>query len=250
MVDRWAVVTGTTSGIGEAVARQLIEQEWHVLGLARRASAIRHHCYEHLSIDLADTPAFVRTVEPRLEALLGGTRWRRVALVNNAANIGLIGPIADLRIDELPDVFATNYTAPIWLMGQFARRTPAETPLRIANVSSGAAVRGLAGLGAYGGSKAALRMAGMVLAAEIEAKRVRGVEADVSILSFEPGTVDTPMQQTARSSTRESLPSVDLFVSFAADGRLVPPSAPAADIVSFLEGDGEPLFNERRHSPR
>lgn len=248
--DRLAVVTGTTSGIGEAVARQLLEREWRVVGLARREPVIHHDCYEHVSIDLADTRSLLRTIEPRLEALLNDTRWRRVGLVNNAAHGGLAGPLAHIHLDQLPDVFATNCIAPICLMGQFARRTPVATPLRIVNVSSGAAVRGYAGLGAYGTSKAALRMAGMVLAAEVEEKRSRGADSDVSILSFEPGTVDTPMQEAARSSPRERLPSVDLFVNFAADGRLVDPSAPAADIVAFLEGDGEALFTERRYAAR
>jgi NAD(P)-dependent dehydrogenase (short-subunit alcohol dehydrogenase family) len=71
-------------------------------------------------------------------------------------------------------------------------------------------------------------------------------EGRVSILSYEPGTVDTPMQAHARAQTHFTLPSVELFVRFNADGRLVPPSAPAAEIADFLESDGREPFAERR----
>jgi benzil reductase ((S)-benzoin forming) len=251
MGDRLALVTGTTSGIGESVAQQLLDRGWRVFGVARRGAAIRHERYEHLTVDLGDTPSLVRVIEPRLDALFGVATLSRVGLVNNAANVGLLGPVADMDIGQLPVVLATNLVAPMWLMGQFLRRTPNATPLRIVNVSTAAAVRGFAGLGAYGSSKAALRMAGMVLEAETEEQRSRGEDRDIAILSFEPGTVDTPMQEAARSSSRDTLPSVDMFKRIATEERLVPPAVPAKDIVTFLESDGEPLFTHRRHgAPR
>lgn len=241
-------MTGTTSGIGEAVTVQLLGRGWHVLGVARRPAPITHAEYEHLSADLADAAALTRVVGPRLDAMVADKPWTRVGLVNNAAHVGLLGPIERLDLERFPAVLSTNVVAPIWFMREMLRTTPAATPLRIVNVSSGAAVRGFAGLGAYGSSKAALRMAGMVLAAEVEdARAPRGEPRDISILSFEPGIVDTPMQENARTSSRETLPSVGMFKRFAAEGTLIPPSAPAADIVAFLECDGEPVFAERRH---
>lgn len=241
-LDRFALVTGTTSGIGKSVATALLERGWHVLGAARRTSAINHKAYEHVEVDLADVASLSRTLEQRLTNLLVDPGLRRVGLVNNAADPGLLGPIAHFDARRLGGVFAVNVGAPIWLMGVFIRHTPTATPLRIVNVSSGAAVRGFAGLGAYGASKAALRMAGMVLAAELDAADDRRV----SILSYEPGTVDTPMQAHARAQTPDVLPSVELFTGFAAAGRLIPPEAPAQEIAAFLESDGRDRFTERR----
>ena len=250
MTSQLAVVTGTSSGIGASVARQLLARDWHVLGVARRTPAIQHASYEHCSVDLGDTAATIAALEPRLAALLGQVRTR-VGLVNNAADSGLLGPIEKFDVGRFATVLETNVVAPVWLMGQMLQRTPGDMPLRIVNVSSGAAVRGFAGLGGYGASKAALRMAGLVLAAELEEAAARGERRrDVAILSFEPGTVDTPMQEGARTAPRETLPSVDLFKRFAAEGRLIPPSAPASEIVAFLERDGEPPFSERRYGAR
>mgnify|MGYP003349749368 FL=1 len=69
---------------------------------------------------------------------------------------------------------------------------------------------------------------------------------DVSVLSYEPGMVDTAMQQTARASEPDVLPLVDMFKAAAHEGRLVPPSRPASEIADFLESDGQPRFSERR----
>lgn len=250
-MSKFAVVTGTSSGIGDAVARLLLDTGWHVLGVARRDAAIRNANYEHCAFDLGDTPGLMRVLEPRLAVLLAGAGWTRVGLVNNAAHSGLLGPIDKLNVGEFPAVLATNVIAPVWLMKQFLERTSRATPLRIVNVSTAGAVRGFAGLGGYGSSKAALRMAGLVLAAELQEADSRGeAHRDIAVLSFEPGTVDTPMQENARTSSRETLPSVDLFKRFAAEGRLISPSAPAGDVVAFLESDGEPAFSERRHGVR
>jgi benzil reductase ((S)-benzoin forming) len=246
-VDRLALVTGTTSGIGHAVADALLQQGRRVVGVARRPSAIAHTAYEHVQLDLRDSHELADTLDGRLTTRFAERPWRRVGLVNNAADPGLLGPIAHLDVPRLADVFAVNVSAPIWLMGSFVRLTPPGTPLRIVNVSSRAAVLGIAGLGAYGSSKAALRLAAMVLAAELETSRDPALrERRISILSYEPGTVDTPMQANARAQTADVLPSIELFARFAADGHLVPPELPAREIIGFLESDGRERFVERR----
>ena len=58
---RLAIVTGTSSGIGEKVARQLLQRGWEVIGIARRAVTMDSPGYTHCTLDLADvarlTPA-------------------------------------------------------------------------------------------------------------------------------------------------------------------------------------------------
>jgi len=240
--NRCAVVTGTTSGIGHAVVRALLDRRWHVLGVARRPSDIAHEQYEHVQLDLHDIGALHERLEPRLTTMLRALPSVRVGLVNNAADPGLLGPVGSLDARRLPGVLTTNVAAPLWFMGALVRLAPPDTSLRVVNVSSGAAVSAFPGLAAYGASKAALRMIGMVFAAELDSASDR----DIAILSYEPGTVDTPMQAFARSQPDYVLPSRELFVRFASEGRLVPPEEPAREIVAFLEGDGSRRFTERR----
>jgi benzil reductase ((S)-benzoin forming) len=245
---RFALVTGTSSGIGAVLARRLLASGWHVLGVARRSGDLDHADYEHVAVDLADTGAFA-AIETRVTDVLRGREWGRVALVNNAALAGTPGPLERAGAEELARVHLVNVVAPTWLMGLFVRRTPPATPLRIVNVSSGAAQHATPGLAAYCSSKAALRMAGQVLAAELESPaRNTPAPRDTAILSYEPGVVETPMQQTTRDTSPEDFPWVGLFKEFKARGIVVAPEGPAAEIAGFLEADGGDTFTERRFS--
>ena len=245
--DRWALVTGTTRGIGAAVATQLIERGYDVVGVARRPARIEHARYRHIQLDLQDPAALARTIEREIGPVVSDARWRRIGLVNNAAASGALGPMETIDPVELLRLSAINWTAPTWLMGFILRRVRADVALRIVNVSSGAAVHAFPGLADYCGSKAALRMTGMVLAAELDsALRTTPAPVNAAILSYEPGTVDTDMQAAARSRPLTEYPWGGLFRDFAARGALVPPAAPALEIVEFLETDGHARFSERR----
>lgn len=241
----FAIVTGTSTGIGAAVAAQLLADGWDVVGIARRPAPFEHARYQHLSADLSDLNAASRLVELRLAATIDNGR-RRVALVNNAARAGELGPVQDIAPVELQPTFTLNVATPLWLMGFVVRHAPADAAVRIVNVSSGAAVQPIPGLSAYCASKAALRMAGMVFAQELESPG-EGVPArDVAILSYEPGVVDTEMQIEARSYSERDFPWVGLFKGFKDGGMLVPADVPATEIVAFAGSDGSPRFQERR----
>jgi benzil reductase ((S)-benzoin forming) len=141
--------------------------------------------------------------------------------------------------------YAINTVAPVLLMGWVLRTAGPRVPVRIVNVSSGAGVDPFPGLGAYGATKAALRLAGMVLGAELD-MRTAGNSRDATIWSYEPGVVETPMQDAVRGATVETVPIVQVFHDLAAHGQLRPADAPAAEIVSYLEADGHPRFSEQR----
>lgn len=242
-----ALVTGTSSGVGAAVARLLLEDSWTVVGVARRAAQLDHPRYQHFALDLADVATTIAALERDVAPVLTDRRWQRVALVNNAADVGQLTSVDQIDPLTLPPLYAVNVAAPIWLMGFLLRTCPQRAALRIVNVSSAAAVQAFPGLGAYSSTKAALRMAGMVLAAELDAPvRRRSAPTDVAILSYEPGLVDTPMQTLARSQPAESFPSAQMFHDFKSGNMLVPPDAPAGEIVAFLEADGQARFTERR----
>jgi benzil reductase ((S)-benzoin forming) len=245
--DRFSIVTGTTAGIGLAVATDLLVRGWRVLGLARRPSAIVHQRYEHAEVDLAEPAEAAATIERAVSGRLGDRSWRRLGLVNNAASAGLLGPVEQVAPLEFTRMLALNVVMPTWLMGFVVSRSHLGAAVRIVNVSSGAAVNAFPGLSAYASSKAGLRMAGMVLAAEVRS-RERGTPApaDVAILSYEPGTVDTPMQQATRAVPREVYPWVGMFHRIAAEGLLIRPTLPATEVADFLDADGHATFTERR----
>jgi benzil reductase ((S)-benzoin forming) len=243
MDERLAIVTGTTSGIGAALARMLLEDGWEVAGIARRMPGGAHARYHHLSIDLQDAPHAAAAIERELAPVLERRAWQRVGLVNNAASAEPLGRVERLDAGALQRIYALNVAVPVWLMGFVLRSSPSGANVRIVNVSSGAALRAFPGLAAYCSSKAALRMAGMALAEELASA---AAERQVAILSYEPGVVDTEMQAATRAKSREDFPWVATFHGFKEQGLLAAPEIPAADIARFLDAEGGERFAERR----
>lgn len=243
---RLAFVTGTSSGIGHELASQLLAHGWEVIGLSRRSAAITDERYTHSSIDLAEVRSLKQALDANFSRRLREGHYTRFALVNNAADVALLGQVDQLDPTSMLSAYAVNTVAPVILIGWLLKLAPATRPVRIVNVSSGAAVEPYPGLGAYGATKAALRMAGMVLATELDLRAANGAPRDATIWSFEPGLVATPMQEAVRSSTEQTVPIVHLFKQFAAEGHVRPASEPAAEIVAHVESDGHPRFSEQR----
>jgi NADP-dependent 3-hydroxy acid dehydrogenase YdfG len=71
---RVALVTGSTSGVGEAVAGVLLEHGWRVLGIGRRHPSIEHAEYQHLRIDLGNTAELAPAIEREVHPILAG-QW-------------------------------------------------------------------------------------------------------------------------------------------------------------------------------
>jgi NAD(P)-dependent dehydrogenase (short-subunit alcohol dehydrogenase family) len=245
-----ALVTGTSSGIGEALARELLRRGWNVVGIARRTAAIVDPAYTHLQLDVGDLTTLASSLDTKLAPRVADPAITRLGLVNNAAMEALLGPISQLDAAAMLEVYAVNTGAPVLLMGWFQRHARHDQPLRIVNVSTGAAVAPFPGLGAYGNTKAALRMAGMIMAAELDAaSSTSPTQPDTTLLSFEPGVVDTPMQTNVRASSVETLPIVQIFKDFATNGALVHPALPARAIADYLDTDGHRRWEERRFDP-
>jgi benzil reductase ((S)-benzoin forming) len=243
---RFALVTGTSSGIGAALARLLLERGWTVCGVARRPTPIEHALYEHVALDLGQVGELDAALGPRLRSRLSDAP-SRVGLVNNAASADLLGPVEDIDPVRVQAVLTVNTVAPMVLTALISRFCPPDAALRVVNVSSAAAVSAFPGLAAYAASKAALRMAGMVIAAEWSSDLPRGrTHRNAFVLSYEPGIVDTDMQTLARSHDPAKFPWVGMFQAFAERGLLAPAEAPAREILAFLETDGHPAFSEGR----
>lgn len=238
MSDKLAIVTGTSSGIGEALARQLLADGWHVFGLARREVKFEG-AYTHVQADLSD-PATVDQLGPRVEAEMAFGEFSRLALINNAASPGQKRPFGQQSTAATWRNIATNLSAPMALMDLALRLRPEGAQLRIVNISSGLAYRPLAAAADYCASKAGLHMAGEVLAEE--------EHANTAVFSYAPGIVDTEMQQSLRGEDPEDFPSVDVFRAMHEEGRLASAEAVIGPIVAFLGDDDVTGFHVGRFS--
>ena len=239
------MVTGSTSGIGEAVAAHLAEGGWQVLGIARREGKITHPAYRHHRLDLSDTAAVEEYFLNDFSQAHPARSLERVALVNNAGLLAPVVTVPNLPLAALTTAFTVNTVVPMWLMGFFLRAYAGVT-LRIVNVSSGAANNSRPGWAAYCATKAALQMAGRVFGDEVESGYPAGIGEHAGVLTYEPGLVDTAMQTQIRQSPEEDFPGVRRFIGFFEEGKLQAPGKPASEIRDFLESDSDAPYQEGR----
>jgi NADP-dependent 3-hydroxy acid dehydrogenase YdfG len=152
-----SIVTGASSGIGEATARLLASQGARVVVAARRAERLRSLADQlpgalAVPTDVTDGAQVRHLVERTLEH-----HGRIDALVNNAGQ-GLHVPIADLHPDDLRAVFDLNVIAPLALLRAVLPSMRAQGRGAVVNVSSATSLRVIPGLGGYAATKAALNL--------------------------------------------------------------------------------------------
>ena len=179
-----ALVTGGTSGIGRATAEALAREGAHVLVSGRSevrgaevVAAIRAGGGEaefvHANLE---SPDDVRALAQRAA---------EVDILVNNAGVFPVGATHELSEATFDETFAVNVKAPFLLTAAIAPEMVARGGGAIINVTTMVAEFGMAGLSAYGASKAAVALLTKAWAAEYGPKGVR-------VNAVSPGPTSTP----------------------------------------------------------
>ncbi len=213
---RSAIVTGASSGIGEAIVNRLLAEGWQVMGISRRGVDNPHPHFTSLSIDLSDTVTFTAA----LNALPVPQAIVHAAGMMAAAPLGELDPAVSARL------WGLHIHAAEILFNHFAPRMSAGG--RLVAIGSRTS-RGAAGRSQYVATKAAL--VGMVRswAAELAP---RGITANV----VAPGATQTPMLSAPGRET--SPPKVPPM------GRLIAPEEVAAMVNYLLSAEAAPVTGQ------
>lgn len=172
-----ALVTGGNSGIGRAAALALARRGAHVVLSGRdaerggkAAADIRAEggTADFVAADLSGQ-ASARQLAGRAADLGGG----HVDILVNNAGIYPFGPTHEATEADFDRVFALNVKAPFFLVAELAPKMAARGHGVIVNVTTMAAEFGIAQMGLYGGSKAALVLLTKSWAAEYGPAGVR-----------------------------------------------------------------------------
>jgi len=202
-----AVVTGSSSGIGRAIAGHLLAQGWRVQGLDLAQSTLTDEGFEAIAVDLSDATAIAR-VAPRLQ----GAR----ALVH-AAGVLRVGALGQLDAEAGELMWRLHAQAAAVLADLLVPAMAQRGEGRVVFIGSRVA-QGMPGRGQYAATKAALVAMARSWAAECAP---RGVTVNV----VSPAATETSMlQDPARAGSAPRLPPI---------GRLIQPAEIAA-LVAYL----------------
>jgi len=233
------IITGASSGIGEAIARKLILERHTVFCISRRlneslielAASLQTSLW-YFETDLGKSGQIPGLVN-EIFRLTDMDQMSSVALINNAGTIEPVAQAGNYDDSGLQQLIHVNLLSPMQLTNEFIRHTGSlKIPKSIVNISSGAATTPYAGWGAYCSSKAALEMFTRVC--NLEQKQSL---YPVRVLSIAPGIVDTPMQNRLRNTNVADFPMKPRFEQLYQHNLLSRPAEVAEKIINFIFGE-------------
>ncbi len=226
-MQRTALVTGASSGIGRATAAALVARGYRVIGTSRRPETLtagqRPDGVQFLPLDLTD--------DASIEALAGAAGPVDV-LVNNAGE-SQSGAFEELPVDALRRLFQVNVLGPVRLSQLLLPGMRERRHGRVVMVGSMLASFPLAYRSSYVASKAALK-------GFSDGARHEYTPFDVWLTTVEPGSISTGISERRTKYTAEGSPHhADFERMLAALDRNertgVPAERVAATIVKAVE---------------
>lgn len=204
---RHAVVTGSSAGIGRAIAQSLLDAGWRVSGLDLAAPTIEHDAFEPVQLNLSDAGELARVAG----------RLRDACALVHAAGVLRVGRLEQLDADDGVLMWRLHVDAATRLCQALVPAMAARGDGRVVFIGSRVA-QGMPGRGQYAATKAALIALARSWAAEVAPQ---GVTLNV----VSPAATATGMlNDPARAASAPRLPPI---------GRLIEPAEIAA-LVNFL----------------
>jgi len=231
---RVAVVTGASSGIGDAVARRLAAVGFRVFGASRRAPAEPVSGIEHVTIDVDDDSSVRTGVADVLH-----DAGRIDLLVNNAGYL-CAGAVEEISIADAKAQFETNYFGVVRMICAVLPGMRERRRGQIITVSSLAGLVPVPYWGQYNASKFAVE--GLMETLRYE---VRPFGIKVSMV--EPGNIKTPFYARPQAAGMDAYagPRGRAFAAMAEYERKAPePGVVAGKVVAIAESARPALRNK------
>lgn len=227
-------ITGTSSGIGNAITNHILETENDVLieGISR-TQTIHHRNYTHHTFDLSEINNLIGffgkiNLQKRIK-----TKVDKVVLINNAGTLGEVGYVGKIPSQDIIKTMNINTVAPFVLMNEFLGTFDISTfgniEKVIINISSGASQRPIDGWSSYCASKASLN-----LFSEVIKEEEKILNQNTQIFNVSVGVVDTDMQAQIRKTKQNYFSNVEYFKELKENNDLATPQFIAEKIYSII----------------
>ena len=184
-----AIVTGASSGIGQAVARQLAHQGYNLILVARRENRLKtlanqlETSYQCDCLVLAGDLKQARFIERVVDQTM--TYFGQIDLLFQAAGYGIFKGATNFTYEEIQDMFALNVFAMMYLAQLVALEMVDQGQGQIYLVASSAGKLPTASASIYAASKAAM-------IAYADALRLELRPLGIPVVTINPGPVATP----------------------------------------------------------
>lgn len=199
MSKQYALITGSSSGLGYEMAQYLIEENYIVFGASRRGTDIDHQNFIDLEVDVANEASVIRMFDS-----IGEDTYGLHLLVNNAG-IFEMAPLVETSSEEFSDHLNTNVLGAFHVL-KHAHPYMIENKTHIIHISSIAGKRGFPNVSAYCASKFAMN--GLIESVRSEWKKL-----GVRFSTLMPGAVDTPIWESVSDDfERDNMLDPDDFI--------------------------------------
>jgi len=175
------LITGTSSGIGNGLAKEFLQRGDQVWGISRRKdrALIAYSNYYHLNLDLTN----FAEVQSKLADFINSAQKLGLVILNSGI-LGEIKWMKEVNVNSMKEVMELN----VWANKVFLDELLAQNKVikQVIAMSSKASLRSSPGWGSYSLSKAGLNMLMNIYAKEYP---------DTHFTAFAPGLVDSQIQE-------------------------------------------------------
>ncbi|MDI6402138.1 SDR family NAD(P)-dependent oxidoreductase [Balneolaceae bacterium ANBcel3] len=238
-IKKHYIITGASRGFGKDLALAL-SGENSVLHLFARSNmdALRKELRKSGSevyfteLDLLEKDA-PKELMAQVERNVNRSETERIVLINNAGMLEPVGPAGKHDGDLFRKHLELNFVVPIALTHVFIEACQKEPcHKRVVMVSSGAADKPYYGWSHYCSSKAGLNMFVKVMGLEQEQQ-----PDPIEVMAFNPGRIDTQMQEIIRNTSEEDFPMVNDFINAFKEGKIGESAEIAQRLARRIQSD-------------
>jgi len=176
------LVTGASSGLGQAIAEYLAQHHYKVYGTSRHPKSDEVNGVKFKPLDVTKP----ETIKNCINGIMA-TESQIDILINNAG-VGITGAMEEIPIEEAKSHFDTNFFGPLRVINAILPFMRQQNRGLIINITSIAAHMGLPFRGMYSASKSALAIA-------TEAYRMELKAFNIKMLNLAPGDFATNIAQ-------------------------------------------------------